>query len=952
MISRQPIALRLFLWSVLSVVLFGSTAETGPSAELPPGRRKEIADLEKQIQDLTKRLNDLKQQGPTPTPVPADGSLNPDWLKTLTWRSIGPASMGGRITALAVCEADPTTYWVATASGGLLKTINNGVTFEHQFDRESTVSIGAVCVAPSDRNIVWVGSGENNPRNSVSYGDGVYKSIDGGKIWKNMGLKKSFQIGQIAIHPKDPNTVYVGALGRLYGLNEERGLFKSTDGGKTWEKVLFIDDKTGVIDVQMHPADPNTLLVATWERQRDEFDSYQGQPPPPEGFSQYDPIKKNGPGSGLYKTTDGGKTFRKLTKGLPTCALGRIGIDYYRKDPNVVFAVIDSERIGMGPPQAQGPSGYLGINGQDADAGARVTQVVPKSPADKAGLKVGDIILSIDKKAVLAFKQFTELVAARKPGDKLAFQISRNREGKEIVVELGKRPGGDPKRPFAGYLGGQKENLQTKQGPDGFQYGGIYKSSDGGDSWSRVNSLNPRPMYFSQVRVDPNDDKIVYVLGINLHRSADGGQTFKDDAGKGVHPDHHALWIDPRDGRHMIVGGDGGFYVTYDRAAHWDYLNHMALGQFYHVAVDHRQPYHVYGGLQDNGSWAGPSRTLRSTGPINEDWYLIGGGDGFVCRVDPHDPDVVYGESQDGNIYRRNLRTGRWGRVRPKEAPGGAHRFNWNTPFILSHHNSRNSLLHRQFCLSLLPARRRTAAYLAGDYPHQARLRHRPGRIAPQPRCSLGRQRRRRPVGDARDGGGKWTSAIDKVGLPGPRWVASIEASRFVDGRAYVVFDAHRSNDDEPYVYVTEDFGQTWKSLRANLPTGSTRVLREDVHNPNLLYLGTEFAVWVSVDRGQKWEKLNNNLPTVAVHEIAAHPTAGEIVAPLTAAVLGAGRDALATDDFGNAEVPGLSLRTGAGNPLAFGTGEGFAVRHGQPPFHRPESAARGHAFLFLDEES
>ena len=273
--------------------------------------------------------------------------------------------------------------------------------------------------------------------------------------------------------------------------------------------------------------------------------------------------------------------------------------------------MIDSEKIGMGPPLAKGPNSYLGINGQDADAGARVTQVVPKGPADKAGLKPGDIVLAVDKKPVLAFKQLIDLVAARKAGDKLTFQISRNREGKEIVVELGKRPGGDPKRPFAGYLGGQRENLQAKQGPDGFQYGGIYKSTDGGESWTRINSLNPRPMYFSQVRVDPSDEKIVYVLGIALHRSTDGGKTFKADAGKGVHPDHHALWIDPRDGRHMIVGCDGGFYVTYDRAAHWDYLNHLALGQFYHVAVDTKQPYHVYGGLQDNGSWGGPSRTLR-----------------------------------------------------------------------------------------------------------------------------------------------------------------------------------------------------------------------------------------------------------------------------------------------------------------------------------------------------
>ncbi len=298
-------------------------------------RDQQIADLEKQIQDLTKKLNDLKAQpatSPAP-PAPPKPALPDDWVGALKWRCIGPAAMGGRIVAFSVFEADPSTYWVATASGGLLKTTNNGVTFEHQFDHESTVSVGDVCVAPSDRNIVWVGSGENNPRNSVSYGDGVYKSTDGGKTWQNMGLKKSFQIGRVVVHPKDPNIVYVGALGRLYGPNEERGLFKTTDGGKTWNKVLYIDDRTGIIDVKMNPADPETLLVAAWERKRDEFDSHRGDPPVQDGYDAYDPDVKWGKGAGIYKTTDGGKTFHKITKGLPTVPLGRIGFDYYRKDP-------------------------------------------------------------------------------------------------------------------------------------------------------------------------------------------------------------------------------------------------------------------------------------------------------------------------------------------------------------------------------------------------------------------------------------------------------------------------------------------------------------------------------------------------------------------------------------------------------------------------------------------
>src|SRR5215831_2289092 len=297
-------------------------------------KTKEIADIEKQIQQLTQRLNELRNEKPT---IP--GTLPAEWVKQLNWRSIGPATMGGRITALAVYEADSCRYWVATASGGLLKTTNGGTTFEHQFDREATVSIGDVAVAQSDPKIVWVGTGENNPRNSASWGDGVYKSADGGKTWTNVGLKKSFQIGRIAIHPKNPDIVYVGALGRLWGPSEERGLYQTTDGGKSWRRILYVDDKTGVIDVQLQPGHPDCLLVATYERQRD-------------GTDDNDPIKKIGPGSGLYISTDGGGTFEKLTQGLPTGNLGRIGIDFYRKDPSVVFALVEAEQIGRMPDNA------------------------------------------------------------------------------------------------------------------------------------------------------------------------------------------------------------------------------------------------------------------------------------------------------------------------------------------------------------------------------------------------------------------------------------------------------------------------------------------------------------------------------------------------------------------------------------------------------------------------
>jgi S1-C subfamily serine protease/photosystem II stability/assembly factor-like uncharacterized protein len=1074
-------------------------ATSRPAATSAPAREERLARVEAQLAELQKTIADLRKAPgetatavsnpaqPTPAPLSEAGiTLDSKWLSALSWRSIGPAGMGGRIVDLAVYEADPSTYWVATASGGLLKTTNNGITFAHQFDNMPTVSIGAAAVAPSDSNVVWVGTGENNPRNSVSYGDGVYKSTDGGKTWKNMGLKSSFQVGHIVIHRTNPNIVYVGALGRLYGTNEERGLYKTINGGETWERVLYVDDKTGVIDVQMHPTDSDTLIAAMWERQRDGYDSHPGAPMQ-EGYDSYDPIKKWGPGSGLFKTTDGGKSWKKLTKGLPSSQLGRMGIDYYRKDPNTVFVIVDCAKIGMGlpprsgagvyvdifgedieggggvklqavrdngpaakaglqvddivqsidgkpitkaeqlsdeirehkvgdklkfkvlrgdktveitvtlerppespgssagnvymgiagedgesgvkvtavaagspavaagleaedviqavegktvasynqlleevrgkkagdviklkvmrdnqtreveltladrpqgqgqgrgggggrggPPQATAP--YMGVLGEDAEGGVRLTRVVEGGPAEKAGLKSGDVVQVIGDKEVKEYQEMLEEIRERKVGDKVKIKLTREGKSQQVEVALAERPRTGPgassrpaaTRPSTAMYGGQMENVQDEQGPNGFEYGGIYKSTDGGETWKRINSLNPRPMYFSLLRVDPSDDKYLYVGGISMYRSKDGGKTFKADASRGVHADQHVLWINPKDGRHMIVGCDGGFYLTHDRAENWDHLNTMAIAQFYHIAICPHQPYRVAGGLQDNGSWCGPSISLSGTGPINEDWVSVGGGDGFVCRVDPEDPDLVYGESQNGSMFRRNLRTGERAFIRPQRADGApAYRFNWNTPFILSAHNPR-------------------IFYAGGNYVFRSLDRgNNLQAISPEITttkwgsataiCESPRNPNVLYAGTddgalwvTKDGGKNWANVTANVGLPGLRWVSSIEASRFAEGRAYVVFDGHRSDDDDPYVYVTEDFGKTWKSIRSNLGWGSTRVLREDIQNANVLYVGTEFGAWCSIDRGKMWNKLGSNLPTVAVHEFALHPASGEIVA-------------------------------------------------------------------------
>lgn len=941
--------------------------------------QKQIADVEKQLKTLNDKLTTLKDQAASPTPVPSM-ALRPDWIKGFNWRSIGPAAMGGRITAISVFEADPSTFFVATASGGLVKTINNGVSFEHCFDKEATVSIGDVCVAPSDRNIVWVGTGENNPRNSVSYGDGVYKSSDGGKTFKNMGLRKTYQIGKILIHPKDPNSVYVGALGRCYGPNEDRGLYKTTDGGVTWNRILYVDDKTGVLEMRMHPTDSNVLLVATWERKRDEFDAFIGEQPMPDGMDRYDPLVRWGFGTAIHKTTDGGKTFRKITKGLPTCKMGRIGLDWYVKDPNVVFAIIDSEKIGMGPaPTTQPQPVFAGFFGELVEGGMKIVRIMDGSAAEQAGLQEGDIVQTVNEKSAGENESFGDFLQdlGVKPGDKIRVTYLRNDQPSKVEMTVAGRPNfpgfqgpqeQSPKtRPWLRTLGGQGENYQDKQGPDAHEYGGVYKSTDAGESWTRINSLNPRPMYFSQIRVDPSDSNFLYVLGVSLYRSKDGGKTFRADGGRGVHSDHHALWIDRRDGRHMVLGCDGGYYATYDRMQTWDHLNNMALGQFYHVCIDPRRPASVYGGLQDNGSWGGPIQTLTGTGPINEDWIRVGGGDGFVCRVDPEDPDVVYTESQGGSMSRRNLRTGEMASIMPRRppAPGEAiagqsggqpvaagtsepvsprgqrtgggrrtgqastpaakqsnsstkaqpaskaknepatksstatptaaaaavtppptstaprgprgYRFNWNTPFILSNHNPK-------------------IVYTVGEFVFRSVNRGNEWKVV-SPEVTRSKVGSGTAISESpknpdvlyvgtddgalwvtRDGGKNWDDIARNVSLPGPRWVATLEASRFVEGRCYACFDGHRSDDDDPHVYVTENFGKTWKSIRSNLPIGSSRTLREDPVNENLLYVGTEFAAFASIDRGQTWNKINNNLPTVAVHEFAFHPTTAEVV--------------------------------------------------------------------------
>ncbi len=690
------------------------------------------------------------------------GQLNDAVFKGLQFRQIGPAIMGGRIDDFAVVENNPHIIFAATASGGLWKTINNGVTWEPIFDNESHSSIGDVTIAPSNPDIVWVGTGEANNRQSSSWGNGVYKSTDGGRTWTNMGLKDSHHIGRIVINPQNPDIVYVAAAGHLWGSNKERGLYKTTDCGKTWVNTKFINEDTGFIDVAMDMEDPNTLYAAAYQRRRTPF-GFQG----------------GGPGSGLYKTTDAGATWTKLINGLPAGDAGRIGIDVYRKDAKIVY---------------------------------------------------------------ITYEHAAE--------------------------------------------------------------SGVYRSDDKGATWKKVSTTNPRPVYYSQIRIDPTNDQRLYLLGASWYTSDNGGKSFGANPFNRIHGDYHALWINPNNSNHLITGSDGGIHFSYDKGRTWDFVNTIPLGQFYEIGFDFRKPYWVYGGLQDNGSWSAPTMTLNFQGVSNDEWVRVGGGDGFYNVVDPQDPNIVYTESQNGAIQRLNLATSESKSIRPRpdEDSRDRYRFDWNSPILISPHNKRKIYLggNRLFISTnrgdawdtitpdLTKSIDRGKLEIMGVVPNPNVLSGHDGQdnysqivtVAESPVKEgvlwIGTDDGNVQV--SRDGGKTWKNVIDHLrGVPADTYVTRVIASHAAAGRAYVTFDGHRNDDFKPYVFVTEDFGETWKSITKNLPHPAN-VIREHHRNHNLLFVGTEFGLFVSFNRGSSWMQLKNNLPTVPVDDIAIHPRENDLI--------------------------------------------------------------------------
>src|ERR1051325_7625811 len=799
---------------------------------------------------------------PSPTPTPINWSNDP-MLKRFVFRGIGPASMGGRIDDITCVDNNSYICYVAFATGGLWKTTNNGTTFTPVFDTYSSGSIGDVAIAPSNPDIVWVGTGEANNRQSSSFGDGIYKSTDAGKTFTKMGLEDSQTIARIVIDPKDPNIVYAAVLGHLFGPNKERGVYKTTDGGKTWNNVKFIDEDTGFTDIAIDYTDSKVLYAASYQRRRTSF-----------GFNG------GGPGSGIWKTIDAGKTWKRLEgSGLPEGVLGRIGLDVSRSNPNVVYAQME---VGAS----------VGTGGEEPTPGGPAPSPSP-SPSASA--------------SPVASPTPTPL---------------------------------DPKK------------------------SGVWRSDDKGKTWHIVSNENNRPMYYSQIRVDPTNPENVYVGGLNFSKSTDGGKTFKSLQQGIAHSDNHAIWINPKNGDNMMVGNDGGLDVSYDQGATWEYVNTIPAAQFYAIGVDMRKPYYVYGGLQDNGSWGGPSQTRNlQAGITNADWYRVGGGDGFYTQVDPTDYNVVYAESQGGAMQRLDMRTGRSISIRPRGVPrrgggarggrggeptpspspgasptpdtqaqlaafaaaqgfggfGGAgnlacnvvptppanevYRFYWNTPIYLSPHNPRvlyvggnrvfRSMdrgdtwtasidLTKQIDRNTLPI-----MGVPGKDPMASKHDGYTGygyvvTIAESPKIPgiLWAGTDDGNVQVSRDGGATWTNVAKNVpGIGDTYHISRVEPSHFDAGTCYLAVDGHRLDDLKPYLFVTRDYGATWAPLVNNLPKrGTVNVIREDPKNKDLLYVGTEYGLYISLNGGGEWKPFMSGMPTLRIDDILVHPRDNDLI--------------------------------------------------------------------------
>jgi photosystem II stability/assembly factor-like uncharacterized protein len=692
----------------------------------------------------------------------ARAALDPGLLAGMSARSIGPAGMSGRVPAVAAVESNPNVVYIGAAAGGVWKSTNGGLTWTPVFDDQAVSSIGAVAVAPSNPDVVWVGTGEGNPRNSVSVGDGVYRSLDGGRTWAHLGLEKTERITRIVVHPTDPDVAWVAALGQEWGESPERGVYKTEDGGKTWSRVLYVDPRTGAAELVIDPRNPNKLFASLWQYRRWPY------------F-----FKSGGPGSGLFVTYDGGRTWKRYAEedGLPKGDLGRIGIAISHSSPDVVYATVEA--------------------------------------------------------------------------------------AKSAVI----------------------------------------RSDDGGRSWQTVNDrydANPRPFYFAHLMVDPELPNRVYSLDFNIRVSNDGGKSFEDlISGALIHGDYHGIWISSKDPSWLYVTNDGGVAVSHDRGKTMRFVTTLPFGQLYHVAVDNETPYNVYGGLQDNSSWRGPNTVWQQGGIRSHEWTPLVGGDGFETRPDVADSNLVYTMSQGGEIIRYDLRTGETRAIKPSPPEGTKLRFNWNAGFATDPLEPGTIYMGSQL-LHKSTDRGETWTAISPDlttnnpdWQHQevsggltrdvsnAENYTTILAVAPSPVQKgviwVGTDDGRLHV--TRDGGKTWTSLEKNVpGVPANTWIPNILASKFDAGSAYVVLDNHRREDFKTYVYRTDDYGGTWKSLATADLRGYAHVIEQDPGDRDLLFLGTEFGLWVSNDGGARWMRWTHGVPPAPVMGLAVQPRELDLV--------------------------------------------------------------------------
>ncbi|MFN0156788.1 MAG: glycosyl hydrolase [Bacteroidota bacterium] len=691
--------------------------------------------------------------------------MSAETFSGLKFRSIGPALTSGRIVDFAVNPTNHSEYYVAVASGGVWKTVNAGTTYEPIFNGESSYSIGCITLDPNNPHVVWVGSGENNSQRSVSYGDGVYKSVDGGKSWKNVGLKRSEHIGKIVIDPRNSDIVYVAAQGPLWGPGGDRGLFKSTDGGATWDSVLYISKHTGVTDIAMDPRNPDVLYAASYQRRRHVWTLING-----------------GPESAIYKSVDAGKTWNKLAGGLPGDDVGRIGLAISPVNPDMLFA----------------------------------------------------------------------------------------------IIELPNRKGG------------------------------FYRSTDRGASWEKRNEYSSgSAQYYSEIIPDPKDIDRIYSMDVYLKVTDDGGKTFQNLGEKAKHVDNHAIWINPHNTNHYLVGCDGGIYESFDRAATWNFKANLPVTQFYRVSVDNALPfYNIYGGTQDNFTLGGPSRTVSISGIHNFDWFITTGGDGFETVVDPEDPNVVYSQSQYGGLVRHDKRSGETMGIKPQEGKGEpALRWNWDSPLIISPH-SHTRLYYAANRVYRSDDRGNSWRAVSPDLTRQINRNTLPVMDKMWGIDAVAKNASTSPYGNivsmsesplkegliyigtddgliqvTEDGGANWRKVERFPDVPEMTYVSRLEASQHDANTVYAAFENHKNADFLPYVLKSVDAGKSWTSIRSNLPeNGPVYAIAEDHVDRNLLFVGTEFGVFFTGDGGKKWAQLKGGVPTIAVRDIAIQKRENDLV--------------------------------------------------------------------------